>query len=333
MKRRFSVFLPVRNGADHVGEAIQSVLGQTRDDLELLVLDSHSDDRTLEVVSAAARGDARVRVIASEVPLSITESWDRIRRLCEAGEVHGEFMTIIGHDDRFLPDFLEVISELIEANPAGHLFETHFRIIDSAGKIVRRCKPIPARETLGDFFLARCWGVRDAYGTGYVFQPRDYVACGGIPLYPRLLFSDDMLWMRLLKLGDKITSEKTCFEYRAHSTSASSDHHAAEKYTAFLRAFSLFASDVKAEFPHLLEPESYRAGYKKRIGSALRYVEQGGYRAGLSLDAFAEHWRPLAAEFDRLGAELHDGSDVPMTFRYRPFKRFVHTLRRLSGLD
>lgn len=330
---RFSVVLPVRNGATHVGEALRSVLGQSSADLELIVLDSFSDDRTLEVVAEASRGDARVKIARAGRPLSIVESWARIFKLCGDGEVGGEFMTILGHDDRFLPDFLQVITELIDDHPAARLFQTHFRLIDSDGQVIRRCMPIPVRESLSDFFLARCWGVRDAFGTGYVFRPQDYVACGGIPLYPRLLFSDDMLWMRLLKNGEKISSEKTCFEYRVHSTSASAEHHTADKYTSFLSAFALFMRDLEAEFPFLLEHESHRAGLKKRIGSVLRYVEKGGYRVGLGREAFERDWLPLAARFDQLGAELQDLADVPMTFRYRPFKRLVHALRRAAGLN
>ncbi len=330
---RYSVVLPVRNGAAYVGVAVRSVLSQSCPDLELIVLDSFSDDTTLEVVAAASKGDARVKIIQAERPLSITESWARIRVLCEGGAIGGDFMTILGHDDRFMPDFLQVISELINEHPAAPLFQTHFRLIDSDGHIIRRCMPIPVRESLGDFFLARCWGVRDAFGTGYVFRPGDYVACGGIPPYPRLLFSDDMLWMRLLNKGEKISSEKTCFEYRVHSISASAEHHTADKYTSFLSAFAQFMHDLETEFPVLLEHESHRAGLKKRIGSVLRYVEQGGYRVGLDREAFELDWVPLAARFDRLGAELHDLSDVPMIFRYRPFKRLAHALRRAIGLN
>lgn len=327
---RFSVVLPVRNGAAYVAEAVRSVLGQTVDNLELIVLDGMSSDDTLQVVAQAAGGDPRVRVFPAQTPLSITENWHRIRQLGEAGEVRGEFMTTLGHDDRLLPDFLEVISGLIDANPDLHLFLTHFRQIDAQGRVLRNCRPIPARESAGEFFLARCHAARDAYGTGYAFRTRDYLASGGIPLYPRLLFSDDMLWLRLMKDGGAVASEKICFEYRVHAASASAQHYAADKYVSFLAAFRQFVHEFEDDFPDLMAQDVCRAGLKHRIGAALSYVEKGAYRAGFGFDAIEADWQALAQRFDRLALELKDPTGAPMRFRYRPFKRLVHALRRLA---
>ena len=63
--------MPVHNGEPFVGEAIASVLGQTLGDLELVIVENGSSDGSVETARAAARADARVRVVEHPRPLGI----------------------------------------------------------------------------------------------------------------------------------------------------------------------------------------------------------------------------------------------------------------------
>ncbi len=58
-----SIVLPARNAAPTIGVAIRSLLGQSRPDWELLVVDDGSTDGTGEVVAGFAREDARIRCV------------------------------------------------------------------------------------------------------------------------------------------------------------------------------------------------------------------------------------------------------------------------------
>jgi glycosyltransferase involved in cell wall biosynthesis len=60
-----SVVMPAYNAARFIGEAVESILNQTWRELELLVIDDGSTDRTVEIVRGYAARDARVRVIES----------------------------------------------------------------------------------------------------------------------------------------------------------------------------------------------------------------------------------------------------------------------------
>ena len=69
MTIRISVIMPVRDAEAYVGAAISSILGQTLDDLELIVVDDGCTDRTGEALALCARADRRVRlVLATRTP-------------------------------------------------------------------------------------------------------------------------------------------------------------------------------------------------------------------------------------------------------------------------
>ena len=211
----FSVVLPVRNGGEHLRLCVASVLAQTRaDDLELLVLDNASTDGSAEWL--ATLRDPRVRLHPAARPLSIEENWARVREV-----PRGEFMTIIGHDDLFDPDFLETMRALIDAHPDAGLYFAHFRLIDGQGRFLRHCRPMPARETAGEFLAVRLMNFRDTFGTGYVMRSADYDRVGGIPLYEKLIHADDSLWMHLMEGSWRATSPRELFSYRLHEASTS----------------------------------------------------------------------------------------------------------------
>ncbi len=213
--KRFSIVLPVRNGGEHLKLCMASILAQTlADGFELLVLDNASTDGTTEWL--AALHDPRVRLHPADRPLSIEENWARIREV-----PRGEFMTVIGHDDLLDPDFLEVMGALIDAHPDAGLYSAHFRLIDGEGGFLRHCRPMPGRETAGEFLAVRLMNFRDTFGTGYVMRSADYDRVGGIPPYEKLIHADDSLWMHLMEGSWKATSPREIFSYRLHEQSTS----------------------------------------------------------------------------------------------------------------
>ncbi|MDP9347873.1 MAG: glycosyltransferase, partial [Gemmatimonadota bacterium] len=59
---RISVALPVYNGADYVGEALDNILSQDFEDFELVISENSSTDDTPGILAEYARRDSRVRV-------------------------------------------------------------------------------------------------------------------------------------------------------------------------------------------------------------------------------------------------------------------------------
>lgn len=250
---KYAIFLPVRNGAAYIREAIDSVVAQTMGDWVLVVLDNASSDGTVELVDKYRHPNIQLHL--STTDLSIWESWHRVCGLLESGEVDSEFTTILGHDDRLLPAFLETIDQLIAANPSASLYQTGFDMIDARGRLIRPCRPIPSLETSTDFLAARLWGLRDSFGVGYVFRSADYIALGGIPDLPQLLHSDDILFARLGRIHSKVASSVRQCAYRLHRASASNSL-SVKRISSQVAAIDIYINFLREEFGEFVSSQA-----------------------------------------------------------------------------
>lgn len=126
---RVSIGLPVYNGEDYLEQAIGSVLRQTFEDLELVICDNASTDRTGEICRAAAAADERVRYLRNERNLGAAPNYNRAW-----AESSGQYFKWIAHDDRIKPIYLTTTLAALEADPSAVLCNTVIDQIDAEGK-------------------------------------------------------------------------------------------------------------------------------------------------------------------------------------------------------
>ena len=249
VKAKYSIFLPVKNGGKYIATVIDSILVQQLHDFVLIILENKSTDNTMSIIRGYE--DPRIFVVEAPIALGICENWKRIYDFLATKTIETEFCTIIGHDDVFYHNFLSVVDALVADYPDASLFQTHFDMIDENNTVFRTCKPIPLHETYRDFFLARCWAIRDSFGTGYVFRTSDYIKIGGIPDLPLLLWSDDLMIMRLTRLSYKVTATEVGSAYRQHSKSTSGSK-TKNRFVLTIEAANNFVSIIRNEFGELL---------------------------------------------------------------------------------
>jgi len=211
---RFTVFLPVRNGMPYVRECVNGILAQKHPGVEIVILDNMSTDGTAEWVATVE--DPRVRLVRSDRSLTMAESWGRTLTMPK-----GEFMTVIGHDDVFDPDFFDIIDRLIMEHPEASLYTTAFRLIGAGGRVMRRSNVVPVRESAAEYLASRLKWERDVSATGYVFRSADYDRLGGFPPAEGLYFSDDSLWLMLSQQSYKVVYPGVAFSVRLHDGSVS----------------------------------------------------------------------------------------------------------------
>jgi glycosyltransferase involved in cell wall biosynthesis len=112
-----SVIIPSYNCEAYIAETIGSVLGQTLRDVELIVVDDGSTDRTCEIVAAYG---ARVRLLTQKNAGVCAARNFGIR------EARGQYICLMDHDDYWFPDKLELQLEQMLRHPEVGLVYSSF---------------------------------------------------------------------------------------------------------------------------------------------------------------------------------------------------------------
>ena len=116
-----SVLLPVYNGASYLREAIESILGQTYTDFELIVIDDGSTDDSLSVVREFA--DSRILVF-SQKNRGLAASLNRA-----IGLAKGRYVARQDQDDLSLPGRFEKQVRFLDEHPTAGMVGTWARIL------------------------------------------------------------------------------------------------------------------------------------------------------------------------------------------------------------
>jgi glycosyltransferase involved in cell wall biosynthesis len=106
MHPKVSVMMPAKNAGNYLSEAIESILKQTHENLELLIVDDKSTDNTREIAETFKKKDTRIRILYGD---GICAANARNKAIDAAS---GEYIMNMDSDDVATPDR---ISRLLEA--------------------------------------------------------------------------------------------------------------------------------------------------------------------------------------------------------------------------
>jgi glycosyltransferase involved in cell wall biosynthesis len=141
---RVSIGLPVYNGERHLRAALDSLLGQTFTDIEVILSDNASTDGTEAICREYASKDPRVLYFRNERNIGGFRNHDRV-----VGLASGTYFMWAAHDDVRAPECVRRCVEVLDPEPDVVLCFTGSASIDADGR------PLPARETAIDAGAAR----------------------------------------------------------------------------------------------------------------------------------------------------------------------------------
>lgn len=110
MTIKYSIVIPTRNRAEYLPYAIKSVLHSSRKDIELIVSNNFSSDKTEEILSKIT--DSRLKVITPDLVLPMAGHYE-----FAISQARGEWITILGDDDAVMPYIFESLDQHIQKNP------------------------------------------------------------------------------------------------------------------------------------------------------------------------------------------------------------------------
>jgi glycosyltransferase involved in cell wall biosynthesis len=132
-----SVTIPVFNRAHLVGHTIESVLVQSFQDFDLLVVDDASTDNTVAVVQDYARHDERIAFQINPKNLGLTRNWNKCLDLAA-----GPLVQILLSDDIIDADYLQLVSDVFEEHPGLGFVAASCRYINSEGAVMHPGKAV-----------------------------------------------------------------------------------------------------------------------------------------------------------------------------------------------
>jgi GT2 family glycosyltransferase len=205
---RVSVVVSVRDGAAFLEQALESVLSQTLHELELIVVDDGSADRTPEILATFAARDSRVRVLQREGS-GVTAA---LNQGCAAAAA--TYVARFDGDDVALPDRLARQVELLDAHPDVGLVGGAYFSIDAAGRRGATFKP-----PTGDAALrARLSRYNVFAHPAATFRRAAFEEVGGY----RLAEAEDYdLWLRISERWQLASLPEPVLAYRHHASQIS----------------------------------------------------------------------------------------------------------------
>jgi glycosyltransferase involved in cell wall biosynthesis len=134
-EKSVSVLIPVFNVENYIGAALKSISEQTYKNLEIVVVDDGSSDRTLDVVQECRLADPRIVVLQNEKNRGIVASLNRALSVAS-----GEYIARMDGDDISEQDRIEKQVRFLEGNPDYDLVGVSLRSIDGNGAFVSQLK-------------------------------------------------------------------------------------------------------------------------------------------------------------------------------------------------
>jgi glycosyltransferase involved in cell wall biosynthesis len=132
---RVSIGLPVYNGKKYLAEAIESLLGQSFEDFELIISDNASTDETADICSQYAQQDRRVRYIRQPHNIGLSPNHNVV-----LDQARGEYFKWAASDDLYGRELVERCVDVLDKCPDVILAHSWTAAVDGAGNITQAYK-------------------------------------------------------------------------------------------------------------------------------------------------------------------------------------------------
>ncbi len=215
---KVSVVVPVYNAEEFIKETIESVLGQTFTDFELLLLDDGSTDQSVDIIRSF--DDSRIKYVICEHDFIGTHRTGYKM-------AKGKYIAHLDHDDLMVKDRLQIQFDLLESNPGiaacGGYMQQFGKHTDM------RLYPLNYVEILLNMIKWMAF----ANSTGFI--RRDFLLKNNIQHSRGFSYAADYkFWTDIVKSGTIVNIPKTLNLYRTSDNQASVKYFP-ESYEASIR--------------------------------------------------------------------------------------------------
>ncbi|MDE6069932.1 MAG: glycosyltransferase family 2 protein [Alistipes sp.] len=219
-----SVIIPLYNKEREIAGTLRSVLAQTLQPAEIVVVDDGSTDRSAEVVEtvAAGEGGGAIRLVRQ------SNAGVSVARNRGAAEAQGEYVAFLDADDEWESGFLAEITALIREFPGCGIYSTAFWVVDGKGRFPAPC---PERRGVVDNFFRDSAHRYISIPSASVVSRRVFDEVGGFPAGMKI-GEDLYLWIEIARRWPVCFSPARLCRYSKVASNRSSAIYTPEQ-TAF----------------------------------------------------------------------------------------------------
>jgi glycosyltransferase involved in cell wall biosynthesis len=241
-----SVIIPTYNRAEFVRAAINSVLRQTFQSFEVIVVDNGSTDHTKDIVQEFT--DSRIKYLRIGVNNGVSPA----RNL---GILHssGKYVAFLDDDDEWLPEKLQLQVSVMENSPpaVGGVYTGLYKVERSSGSLIEQIKPSKRGNLFDELCIENCIGTAST-----VLLRKECVTKAGLFDENIVVGEEYDLWIRISREFNFECIDKPLVNYSLHMNNATMNYmnSATIDYSDVISGFeaqnkkygSWFASNSKA---------------------------------------------------------------------------------------
>lgn len=198
-----TVLMPVFNGEQYISKAIESILNQTYQNFELLIIDDGSNDRTIAEIKAFS--DRRIKLVCNEQNIGIASTLNKGITLSEY-----DLIARMDADDICFPTRLEKQVVFMQENPHCALVSTWAIEVNEQEEFINLEKPLD-KHLYYNLIFENC-----IYHPTVLFRKQNVISVGG---YNVKHAEDYDLWCRLSRKFKVNCIEEPLLKYRIKSPS------------------------------------------------------------------------------------------------------------------
>jgi glycosyltransferase involved in cell wall biosynthesis len=216
-KGMVSICIPTYNGESYIKSAIESVLAQSYTNLELIIIDDASTDRTEEIVKEF--NDNRIRFLRNNGNIGMVPNWN----FC-LDNANGQYIKILCHDDILAENCIEECVNIFEKHSDLSIVFSSTKIVNTQGRTIIRRRPYQSDLHLDGLETARkSFRLKNLYGepSNVLFKKASMEAVGHFE--EGLCYSIDWhYWIMLSLVGNAFYIDQDLTSFRVSQTSATS---------------------------------------------------------------------------------------------------------------
>lgn len=109
--KKVLILLATYNGEEYISDQIKSILNQTYNNIELIILDDNSKDRTIEIIKRFQKEDNRVILYHNKVNIGILQNFNKLLNI--AREIEYDYIMLADQDDVWKENKIEKTLKLM----------------------------------------------------------------------------------------------------------------------------------------------------------------------------------------------------------------------------